>query len=60
MLILALNNRAVLHALAGEQEQARELFEEALDLRSRRPYSRIRTSAANNLARLGEDLAADR
>jgi hypothetical protein len=60
VIILALNNRGVLHAVTGEPARARELFEEALDLQSRRPSSQMRASTANNLARLGKDLATDR
>ena len=60
VVMLALSNRGVLHALTGEQEKARELFEQALDLPSRRSDSQIRTSAAQNLARLGDKLADNR
>lgn len=57
VLAIALGNRGVLHAITGEREQARELFEKALDLQSRRSRSVLRTSTAGNLALLDADLA---
>jgi tetratricopeptide (TPR) repeat protein len=59
-IVMALTNRGVLHALAGERDEARELFEEALDLQSRRTNSRLRTSTAGNLALLDADVIAAR
>lgn len=49
---IALSNRGVLHALRGEYDVARKLFEESLALDSRRTH--VRT----NLSLLEEDLMA--
>lgn len=49
---MALNNRGVLHALTGDHDAAREMFEAALEVGKRKKYVR------KNLALLNEDLAA--
>ena len=43
-----------------DMAQGRELFEEALDLQSRRPHSLLRANTAGNLALLDMDLTAAR
>lgn len=48
------------HALTGERDKARELFEQALDLQSRRSNRQLRASAARNLALLDRDVIAAR
>ena len=51
---MALNNRGVLHALTGNHDEAREMFEAALQVGKRHKYAR------KNLALLDEELAATR
>ena len=60
VIVLALTNRGVLHAITGEHDKARELFEEALDLQTRRSNAQLRANAAGNLALLEMDVAAAR
>ena len=60
VIVLALTNRGVLYAVTGELEKARELFNEALDLQTRRSNSQLRANAAGNLALLEMDVAAAR
>ena len=60
VIVLALTNRGVLYAITGERDKARELFEEALDLQTRRSNSQLRANAAGNLALLELDAAAAR